>query len=104
MSEYVVVAHELVLIFIVDGRQVGEVNLVPEQAADATKTLDELSTLLRAVRDELQVRTELLVLFSEPLEERLRLDDLLHLGAGGLVRELLAVLFLLLADVNGNLL
>lgn len=51
-SDIVVVGVELVFFF-VNGREVGEVNLVPQQAADATKAFDELSTLLRTIGHKL---------------------------------------------------
>lgn len=102
-SESVVVAVELVFIFVVDGLEVREVDLVPEETADTTEALDELRALLRAVGDELEVRAELLVLIGEPLEQRLGLNDLLHLEASGLVDELLALLLLLLVRVDDDL-
>lgn len=102
-SDGFIVRHELVIV-IVNGLEVGEVDLVPKQAADATEALDELRTLLRAVGHELQVGTELLVLVCEPFEERLRLGGLLHLEPGRLVSELLAVLLLLLVDVDDDFL
>lgn len=102
-SDVVVIGEELVLI-VVDALEVREVDLVPQQAADAAKALDELRALLRAVRDELEVRAELLVLLGEPLEKRLWVDDLLHLEPGGLVEEPVALFFLLLVRVDDDLL
>lgn len=103
-SEILVVAQELVLILIVDRLEVREVDLVPEEPADPAEALDELRALLRAVRDELEVRAEFAVLLREPLEQRLRLADLLHLEARRLVDELFAVLLLLLIRVDDDLL
>ena len=56
-SDVVVVGEEL--LFIVIGRaQVSKVELVSQQAAYATESLDELRALLRAVRHEFQVCTK----------------------------------------------
>ena len=51
-SDSIVIREELVF-FVVSSVQVREVDLVSQQAANATKPFDELSTLLRAVRYKL---------------------------------------------------
>ncbi|KAK7688989.1 hypothetical protein QCA50_007680 [Cerrena zonata] len=103
-SDVFVIGHELILILVVNRRQVREIDLVSEQTTNSTETLDELSTFLRLVGDEFEVGTELLVLLGEPFKKRLRFDDLLHFGSGRLVGELFTVLLLLFVDVDDNLL
>lgn len=68
----------------------------PKHTTDSSESLDELRTLLTSVRDELELGSEVLVLFGEPLEQRLGLLRVLHLKPGRLVHELGAVLLGLL--------
>ena len=56
-SDIVVVGEELLFI-VIGGAQVSKVDLVSQQAAYATESLDELRALLRAVRHEFQVCTK----------------------------------------------
>jgi len=102
-SEVIIIRVELVF-FLIHGRHVGEVYLVSEQATNTTKALDELSTFLRTVGDELQIGTKLLVLLGEPFKEGLRLQSLFHLGPGRFVHELFAILVLFFVGVNDNFL
>jgi hypothetical protein len=102
-SHNIVIRHELVFV-IVDRGHLVEINLVTEQATDTTKALDELSTLLRLVGDELKVGTEFLVVFGEPFEEGLGFLGLFHFEAGGFVHELFLVLFLLLVGEDDGFL
>ena len=53
----VVVAQKLVIVFIV-GRDVREVDFVPQDTADSTKTLDELRAFLGLVRDKLRNKSQ----------------------------------------------
>ena len=68
-SERVVIRVEL-LVILVNRSQVLEVDLVTEEPSNATESFDELSTLLGAVGDKLEVGTKILVLLGEPLQER----------------------------------
>lgn len=92
-----------VVIVLVEISQLLEVDLVAEDTAYTTEALHELVALGGPVRHELERRTELPVVFSNPLQEGLLRDDL-HLLAGLLVHEFLAVvLLLLLGRVQQNL-
>eukprot|EP01084_Bolivina_argentea_P175800 304361_1 len=64
----VVLAHGLQVL------QGHEVDLVLQEAADATETTAELSTLLALVGDELQGATELLVVLGKPIHQLHLLD------------------------------
>lgn len=101
MSNVFIIGVELVFTLIERGK-VREVDLVPKDAANASKAFYELRTLLRAVGDEFQVRAEVFVLVREPFEERLWFCGLLHLQARGGVHELLVVLLIFLAQVLDN--
>ena len=80
MSDAIVVRVELVF-FVIGGGQVGKVDLVSQQTADATEPLDELRALLRPVGHELQVRAEFFVFLGEPFKQGLWLLGLFHLKA-----------------------
>jgi hypothetical protein len=89
-SDIFAVGVELIFI-VIGGGQVSKVDLVSQQAADATEPLDELGALLRPVRHKFQVCTKFFVFLSEPFEEGLWLLGLLHLKTCRLVDELLTI-------------
>ena len=103
-SDVVVIVIEFVVVVVVDSLQGLQVELVSEQAPDATEALDELGTLLGPVRDKLEVGAKILVLLSKPFQQRRRFFRLFHFLACRLVRELLPVLLLILVCVQDNLL
>ena len=85
----------VVLIVVAHISKLLEVDLVSENTADATKTLDKLVALGGSIRNELKRGTEVLVVLSNPFKEGFLSNDL-HLLASLLVEELVAVALLLL--------
>lgn len=83
----------VVVVIVIVILQLLEVDLVAENASDATKALHELVALGGPVRYKLQVRTELLVVLSDPLQEGFLVGNLHLLASGsiGLVKELFAI-------------
>ena len=70
-----------------------ELDLVSEETSDATETLHELEALLRLVSDKLNLNTEATVVITEPLSQRVLLNDIVVLACL-LILEVLCVLFL----------
>lgn len=76
-----------------------KLNLVPEEATDATESLDKLEALLRLVSDKLNLDTEATVVIAEPLSERVLLDNIVVLACL-LILEILGILLLCRVEKN----
>ena len=93
----------VVLIVVAHFSKLLEVDLVSENTANATETLDKLVALGGSIRNELKRGTEVLIVLSNPFKEGLLRNDL-HLLASLLVEELVAVgLLLLLGGVEDDI-
>ena len=117
----VVVAQKLVIALIV-GRDVCEVDFVSQYTTDTTEALDELRAFLGLVCDKLRARkseirisgdktsgyfevgTKLGIFLREPLQQALWLTNLIHFRASRLVNELFAVLLLLFVGIDNEFL
>jgi hypothetical protein len=67
LTAVVVRSVELIIVVILI-TQLLKGDLVPQDTSDPTESLDELTSLLRFVGDELESCSKLLVLFGEPFE------------------------------------
>ncbi|KAI6766521.1 hypothetical protein HG531_011743 [Fusarium graminearum] len=95
--------HCCLLVVVAHVSKLLKVDLVSEKTTDTTEALDELVALGGSIRDELKSGTKVLVVLSNPFQERL-LGNNLHLLAGLLVEELVSVaLLLLLGGVEDDL-
>ena len=78
-----------------------ELDLVSEETTDATETFHELEALLGLICDKLDLNTKATVVVTEPLGQRVLLNDIVVL-ASLLILEVLCVLFLCRVQEDGS--